>query len=93
MEQKLKIGREISSGGVIYKKDEDKIKIALIHRKDRNVWALPKGKIDKGEKPQEAAIREVEEETGLKGEIEKKINDIKYWYIAKDRGQTLRSLR
>ena len=84
-EPELKTGQETSAGGVVYKKDEGKIKIALIHRRDRNVWCLPKGKLEKGETPEEAAIREVEEETGLKGDIERKIGDIKYWYISKER--------
>ena len=79
----MKKGREISSGGVIYKKDGGTIKIALISRKKGEIWGLPKGKVEKNESPDVTALREVKEETGLEGEIEKKIGDINYYYYSK----------
>lgn len=54
--------RVIQAAGGVVKRDE---KLLLIFRNDK--WDLPKGKIDKGETKQEAAIREVEEECGIKG--------------------------
>jgi ADP-ribose pyrophosphatase YjhB (NUDIX family) len=45
------------------------------------ITALPKGAIDKGEKPEETALREVEEETGLTAELVHKLADIKYVYV------------
>ena len=51
-----------AAGGVVHTPDD---KILMIYR--RNKWDLPKGKIDKGEEQEEAAIREVTEETGLSG--------------------------
>lgn len=50
-----------AAGGVVY---NNKGQILVIFR--RGYWDLPKGKIDKGETPEEAALREVNEETGLK---------------------------
>lgn len=50
-----------AAGGVVF---DEYGKILVIFR--RNSWDLPKGKIDEGETPEQAAIREVEEETGLK---------------------------
>lgn len=47
------------------------------------VIALPKGLVDPGEKPEMTAIREVLEETGIKGEILTKLTDIKYVYVRK----------
>ena len=43
--------------------------------------ALPKGAIDEGEKPDQTAIREVREETGVKAELVTKLTDIKYYYV------------
>lgn len=44
------------------------------------VWALPKGRIGAGEKPEETALREVEEETGATGRLVRKLGDIRYIY-------------
>jgi 8-oxo-dGTP pyrophosphatase MutT (NUDIX family) len=44
------------------------------------LWALPKGNIGQGEDPAEAAIREVAEETGAHGKLDRKLGDIKYVY-------------
>ncbi len=45
------------------------------------VFALPKGNVDEGEKPEETAVREVREETGVEAEILAKLSDIKYVYV------------
>lgn len=45
------------------------------------ITALPKGAIDKGEKPEETAIREVQEETGICADLITKLADIKYVYV------------
>jgi 8-oxo-dGTP diphosphatase len=78
------IKREVSSGGVIFRKNNDSVEIALIAVKGGKVWCLPKGNIDKGEKPGVTAVREVEEETGLKGRIIEKLGEINYWYYIKE---------
>ena len=44
------------------------------------VWALPKGIIDEGERPEETAIREVAEETGVEGRLVTKLGDVRYVY-------------
>ncbi len=45
------------------------------------IRALPKGAIDKGEKPEQTAVREVDEETGLQADLIGKLTDIKYVYV------------
>ena len=72
-----------SSGGVIFRRNEGKIEIALIARENSKIWCLPKGTIEKGESLEETALREVAEETGLVGEIVKKIDKIEYWFYWK----------
>jgi len=73
IKQKFKVIQ--AAGGVVDKSG----KILLIYRKGR--WDIPKGKLDKGESIKECAIREVEEETGVKVEIEKKINATWHTYV------------
>jgi 8-oxo-dGTP pyrophosphatase MutT (NUDIX family) len=46
----------------------------------RPVWALPKGLVDPGETPLEAAVREVAEETGVRATGERKLGDVRYVY-------------
>ncbi|MBI5026960.1 MAG: NUDIX hydrolase [Nitrospirae bacterium] len=76
--------RQISSGGVIFKFSDGSVNVALVAVKDKTVWCLPKGLVDKGEEPRATALREVEEETGLVGEVIDKIGDISYWYFLKN---------
>ncbi len=77
------IKRQTSSGGVIFRQSGKGIDVALIAVKNKTVWCLPKGAIDKNEDPQATAKREVKEETGLQGEIIDKIGKISYWYFVK----------
>ena len=76
--------REFSAGGVIYRRNGDDIEVALIHV--RNRWGLPKGHVEEGERVEEAALREVREETGLEGKLIRKLGDIGYSYRDKKQG-------
>ncbi len=61
---------------------------ALIGRTDsrgRLRWSLPKGHLEAGESPEQAAVREVEEETGILGEIFGELGTIDYWFVAEGR--------
>jgi len=62
-------------------KENSKAAPAKAPRKSSAVFALPKGLIDAGEKPQAAAVREVLEETGLTAELIAKLSDNKYVYV------------
>jgi 8-oxo-dGTP diphosphatase len=75
---------QVSSGGVIFRRYDGSIEVAMVAVKGGNVWCLPKGLIDKGEVPEKTAIREVAEETGLKGRIIEKLGEITYWYYIKE---------
>ena len=55
-----------AAGGLLWDRAEAPRRIALVHRHRHNDWALPKGKLHKGETWEQAALREVEEETGYR---------------------------
>lgn len=55
-----------AAGGVVLRRlDGGPVEVALIHRPAYDDWTLPKGKLNAGETHEEAALREVKEETGL----------------------------
>ena len=74
--------REFSAGGVLVRVIRGRPMLAAIRPrgKPEGLWALPKGKIDPGERPEETAIREVREETGVEGTLVEKLGDVKYTY-------------
>jgi len=74
--------REFSAGGVVVKTVRGRPMVAAIRPqgKPEGIWALPKGNLDPGEKPEETAVREVFEETGVQGHLVEKLGDVKYTY-------------
>lgn len=78
--QELPVVREYSAGGLV---SDDRGRVAIIARHSRSghlEWCLPKGHIEKGETPQQTAVREVHEETGILGEVVDSIATIDYWF-------------
>ncbi len=79
--------REISAGGVVYQRNGDEIEVVLASRRTRRgqlAWGLAKGGIEDDETMEEAAIREVREETGLLAEIEESLGETRYFYVWED---------
>lgn len=60
---------EFSAGGAVYKKEDGQTLWLVCKHSGYHKWVLPKGLIDKGEKAEETAVREVEEECGVKTKI------------------------
>jgi 8-oxo-dGTP pyrophosphatase MutT (NUDIX family) len=73
-----------SAGGVVVRRMRGRWWVALVRpRREQHrpqVWALPKGLVDPGERGLETAIREVYEETGLHATGERKLGDVRYVY-------------
>jgi ADP-ribose pyrophosphatase YjhB (NUDIX family) len=79
---------EFSAGGLVVDLAQGVPHGALIGRTDRQgrlLWSLPKGHIEAGETAEQAAVREVEEETGIAGEIVAELGTIDFWFVAEGR--------
>ena len=79
---KPRVRREFSAGGVLVRRLRGRWMLAAIRPagKEPGLWALPKGLIGSGEKPDVTAVREVAEETGATGTLVEKLGDVRYVY-------------
>jgi ADP-ribose pyrophosphatase YjhB (NUDIX family) len=79
---------ETSAGGLVIDDSAERPMGAVIGRRDRRgrlLWSLPKGHIEPGESAEQAAIREVAEETGIIGRIVGQLGTIDFWFMADGR--------
>jgi 8-oxo-dGTP pyrophosphatase MutT (NUDIX family) len=67
-----------AAGGVVWRRGPSGIEVAVVHRPHRGDWSLPKGKLDPGESWEEAALREVEEEIGLRCRLGRELPPVGY---------------
>jgi len=80
----MKTRSEFSAGGVVVQDGPEGAEVALAARRTRKgdlAWGLPKGVVEPGEQPEQTALREVQEETGLHAEIIRPLGDISYWFV------------
>lgn len=77
----MKTEHHRSAGGLVVHDGH----ILLISTQEGRRWQLPKGHIEEGETPEEAAVREVREETGVSGRVVAPLSDIEYWFVEKGR--------
>ncbi len=70
----------------MFRESNDGIEIALIRTGPVVRWQLPKGHVDRGESPEQTAVREAREETGLDAVIERPLESIGYWFVGTDEG-------
>ena len=79
---------ERSAGGIVVDVHEGVARIAVIARRNRAgriEWCLPKGHLENDETLQQAAAREVEEETGIEGRVLTELGTIDYWFATDQR--------
>jgi 8-oxo-dGTP pyrophosphatase MutT (NUDIX family) len=84
---------EVRAAGVVPLRRIPALQVAIVHRPRYDDWSFPKGKVDPGETDEAAALRELEEETGLTGELGRELpaaqyidgrgrpKTVRYWFM------------
>lgn len=83
----MKTKIKVSAGGVLFRRNQGTFDIALIILSGGRIKALPKGEVEEGENIEQAALREVAEETGCQAKLIEKLGVIDYWFFV-DQGKT-----
>lgn len=76
----------VAAGGIVVDESKEIRRVLLVHRPRYDDWSFPKGKLDPGETVEEAALREVKEETGLKCRILERLTTSRYEYRTRHKG-------
>lgn len=84
MPDSKKIRKEHSSGGAVLVVRNGEVHVAMIATRGRTRWGLPKGALSGDETSEQAALREVQEETGIDGAVIKPLETIEYFFRARD---------
>jgi 8-oxo-dGTP diphosphatase len=78
-----------AAGGIVHRRGAHGIEVLLVHRPKYDDWSFPKGKLDGGETDEDAALREVEEETGYRCVLGDEVGSSAY-VDARSRPKTVR---
>jgi 8-oxo-dGTP pyrophosphatase MutT (NUDIX family) len=87
---KLPVRDQVSAGGVVFRRDGERIDVVIVAVGGQNRWQLPKGLMEKDETPEIAAVREAREEGGIDSEVVEHIETVEYWYAGLDGGERVR---
>jgi 8-oxo-dGTP diphosphatase len=67
-----------AAGGIVCRPGDNGVEVLLVHRPAYDDWSFPKGKLERDEDEESAAVREVEEETGLRCRLERELATTRY---------------
>jgi 8-oxo-dGTP pyrophosphatase MutT (NUDIX family) len=88
---RLRTVHETSAGGLVVdgidgpRENQVAALIGRLDRRGRMLWSLPKGHIEQGETAEQTAIREIAEETGIRGDVLASLGSIDYWFVTEGR--------
>ena len=88
VQHQLPTVEEVSAGGIVVDTTKESLDVAIIARLNRGgrlEWCLQKGHPEGMENSEEAAVREIAEETGIQGQVLRRLGIIDYWFTGDDR--------
>ena len=74
-----------AAGALVWRENGKHLEVLLVHRPRYDDWSIPKGKVESCESVRTCAVREVAEETGIRGRIIRHLASIDYWFSGNDR--------
>lgn len=77
----------LAAGGIVIDDETGAPRVLLVHRPRYDDWSFPKGKLDPDETVEQAALREVKEETGIECRIIRKLAVMRYAYRTRNKGR------
>lgn len=80
----------LSSGGILIRQGDSDPEVLLVVPRGRRRYTLPKGTVEPGEGLEDAALREVLEETGVTAHILAPLDPIEYWFFVRNKGMVTR---
>ena len=79
--RRMKTVRDVSAGGVAFRRGPGGVEVVLVGQLEPERWVLPKGTPHRRESLEQAAVREVTEETGLHVRLIRPLLDVDYWFV------------
>lgn len=93
VESTMQMITEWSAGGIVLRRNEAKqIEVLVIQHSTHKGWSFPKGWVEPGETPQQAAIREVEEESGVRAEIIADLPPTRYFFVNREKQRVAKTV-
>ncbi|HUE76089.1 MAG TPA: NUDIX hydrolase [Chloroflexota bacterium] len=80
---RLRTATATSAGGVVYRYVDQRPEFVLCGRRDTGAWGLPKGTPAAGETLEQTAVREAQEESGLRVRVVCPLHSIDYWFVVR----------
>ena len=88
----MSVKRVFSAGGIIFKKEKGEVKVLVTQHSKHKGWEFPKGHSEIAETSEQAALREVEEETGVKAKVLEKAGTTQYFYYDDDKQKCFKTV-
>jgi 8-oxo-dGTP pyrophosphatase MutT (NUDIX family) len=84
---------EWSAGGIVLRRNNaSQLDVLLIQHSMHKGWSFPKGWVEPGETPQQAAVREVEEESGVRAEIIADLPATRYFFVNREKQRVAKTV-